>query len=128
MTTEMKNEITRVGHVPFMGTYLMAAQDAEGNIWAGIAYICNGIGLNKSQKHTQIQNVQHDEVLKEGCLKFQAGYLTLIMQPLRFVLTLFPSGWRKSTLHLPCSWHERCSHKRTAQPTCTLQSSEQISK
>lgn len=69
----MKNEITRVEHVPFMGTDLMAAQDAEGNIWAGVAYICNGIGLNKSQKDTQIQNVQHDEVLKEGCLKFQAG-------------------------------------------------------
>ena len=34
----MKNEITRVEHVPFMGTDLMAAQDAEGNIWAGVAY------------------------------------------------------------------------------------------
>lgn len=46
----MKSEITRVEHVSFMGADLMAAQDAEGNIWAGVAYICNGIGLNKSQR------------------------------------------------------------------------------
>ena len=64
-----------VKNVPFLGTVLLAAQDADGNIFAGVSCICNGIGLSKSQKDTQIQNVQHDEVLKQGCLKFQAGVL-----------------------------------------------------
>lgn len=68
----MTNQL-EVKQVPFMGTNLMAAKDADGQIWAGVSYICNGIGLSKSQKDTQIQNVQKDRVLAQGCLKFQAG-------------------------------------------------------
>ncbi|MCI8479119.1 MAG: hypothetical protein HFE97_12435 [Oscillospiraceae bacterium] len=59
--------------VPFMGTELMAARDANGQIWAGVSYICNGIGLTKHQKDRQVATVQTDEVLQEGCLKFEAG-------------------------------------------------------
>ena len=69
----MKNEITRVEHVPFMGTDLMAAQDAEGNIWAGVRWICTGIGLSRGQINNELSKVQNDETLKEGCMKFQAG-------------------------------------------------------
>jgi len=59
--------------VDFNGDTLQAAQDHNGKIYTGISYICNGIGLSKSQKDTQIQNIQSDEVLSRGCLKFQAG-------------------------------------------------------
>lgn len=65
-----KVEIKRV---PFMGTELMAARDADGQIWAGASYICNGIGLSKSQKDTQIEKIQKDTVLMRGCRKFPAG-------------------------------------------------------
>lgn len=68
----MENKLI-VKPVEFLGDTLMAAQDADGNIWAGVSYICNGIGFNKSQKDTQIQKVQNEKALKQGCLKFQAG-------------------------------------------------------
>lgn len=67
------NNNLEIKTVPFMGADLMAARDNDGKIWAGVSYICNGIGLSKSQKDTQIQNVQKDRVLSRGCLKFQAG-------------------------------------------------------
>ena len=66
------NEL-EVKRVPFMGADLMAARDEDGTIWAGVSYICNGLGLNKNEKDRQIKNVQSDEVLKEGCVKFDAG-------------------------------------------------------
>lgn len=62
-----------VKHVSFMGADLMAAKDENGTIWAGVSYICNGLGLNKNEKDRQIKNIQSDEVLKEGCVKFDAG-------------------------------------------------------
>lgn len=65
-----KLEIKRV---PFLGTDLMAARDESGQIWAGVSYICNGIGLNKNEKDRQVKNVQADRVLKKGCVKFDAG-------------------------------------------------------
>lgn len=55
------------------GDTVIAAKDKDGNIWTGVNSFCHGIGLNKSQMDTQIQNIQSDEVLKRGCLKFQAG-------------------------------------------------------
>ncbi len=66
------NEL-EVKKVPFMGTELMAARDADGQIWAGVSYICNGIGLTKHQKDRQVTNIQTDKVLSRGCLKFEAG-------------------------------------------------------
>ena len=66
------NEL-EVKKVPFMGTELMAARDNDGQIWAGVSYICNGIGLTKHQKDRQVTNIQTDKVLSRGCLKFEAG-------------------------------------------------------
>lgn len=66
------NEL-EIKRVPFIGTELMAARDEVGQIWAGVSYICNGIGLNKNEKDRQVKNVQADRVLKKGCVKFDAG-------------------------------------------------------
>jgi len=68
----MENEL-EIKRVPFMGAELMAARDTDGQIWAGVSYICNGIGLNKNEKDRQVKNVQADRVLKKGCVKFDAG-------------------------------------------------------
>ena len=68
----MENEL-EIKRVPFMGAELMAARDTDGQIWAGVSYICNGIGLNKNEKDRQVKNVQTDRVLKKGCVKFDAG-------------------------------------------------------
>ena len=51
----------------------MAARDADGQIWAGVSYICKGIGLNKNEKDRQVKNVQSVRVLSKGCVKFDAG-------------------------------------------------------
>ena len=62
-----------VKKVPFMGTELMAARDSDGTIWAGVSYICNGVGFSKSQKDSQIEKIQRDKALMRGCRKFPAG-------------------------------------------------------
>ena len=79
------NEL-EIKKVPFMGTDLMAAKDTSGQIWAGISYICNGIGLTKHQKDRQVATVQTDEVLQEGCLKFEAGAGVVKRHPITLAL------------------------------------------
>lgn len=69
----MDKNLAEIKTVPFMGQNLMAAKAEDGTIFAGVSYICNGMGLSKSQKDAQIQNIQKDDVLSRGCLKFQAG-------------------------------------------------------
>lgn len=66
------NEL-EIKKVPFMGTELMAARDNDGQIWAGVSYICKGIGLSKNEKDRQVKNVQSDKLLAQGCGKFDAG-------------------------------------------------------
>lgn len=59
--------------VDLMGDTVMAAQDREGNIWAGVNYFCNALGMSKGQRDKQVQKVQKDEVLKQGCFRLEAG-------------------------------------------------------
>lgn len=66
------NELT-VKQVDLFGDTIVAAQDKEGNIWAGVSGFCKGIGLSKSQKDTQVEKIQSDRTLKIGCRKFPAG-------------------------------------------------------
>ena len=66
------NEL-EIKQVPFMGNELTAARDENGQIWAGVSYICKGIGLGKNEKDRQVKNVQSDKVLSKGCVKFDAG-------------------------------------------------------
>jgi len=62
-----------VKEVDLFGDNVMAAQDKDGVIWAGVNYFCRGLGLNKNERDRQIKNIQSDEVLKRGCVKFDAG-------------------------------------------------------
>ena len=59
------NEL-EVKKVPFMGTELMAARDNYGQIWAGIRWMCDGIGFSEGQRKRQIANIQEDTVLSKG--------------------------------------------------------------
>lgn len=59
--------------VDLMGDTVMAAKDKDGNIWAGVSYFCNALGMQKWQKDKQIQKVQSDKALSRGCSKFGAG-------------------------------------------------------
>lgn len=62
-----------VKSVDLMGDTVMAAQDNEGNIWAGVSYFCNALGMNKKQKDWQTEKVQSDKILSRGAGKFGAG-------------------------------------------------------
>lgn len=68
----MQSELA-VKTVYFMGDGLLAAKDNKGIIWTGVNSFCRGIGLNKNERDRQVKNVQSDEVLKRGCVKFGAG-------------------------------------------------------
>ncbi|WP_368233797.1 phage antirepressor N-terminal domain-containing protein [Anaerotruncus rubiinfantis] len=61
----MKNELV-VKPVNFLGDTLMAAQDAEGNIWAGVSWMCSGIGLSEGQTKNERLRIQSDSVLSKG--------------------------------------------------------------
>lgn len=44
-----------VKSVDLMGDTVMAAQDKEGSIWAGIRWFCQGLGFSKGQIDRQIK-------------------------------------------------------------------------
>ena len=66
------NELT-VKSVDVLGDAIMATKDTDGQIWAGVSYFCNALGMSKGQKDRQVKNVQKDETLKRGCVKLDAG-------------------------------------------------------
>ncbi len=55
-----------VKRVPFMGTDLMAARDEKGQIWAGVRWMCEGIGLSKGQMQNERTKIHNDKVLAQG--------------------------------------------------------------
>ena len=55
-----------IKRVPFMGTELMAARDNSGQIWAGVRWMCDGIGLTKGQMQNERNRIREDKVLSKG--------------------------------------------------------------
>ena len=69
----MTNEMI-VQEVEFNGNILRVAKSPENEkIYVGVNWVCDGVGFNKNGKDTQIKKMQSDIVLKEGCVKFDAG-------------------------------------------------------
>ena len=64
------NEL-EIKRVPFMGTELIAARDADGQIWAGVRWMCDGIGLSKAQSKSQVEKINEDKVLSKGVGNFR---------------------------------------------------------
>ena len=60
-----------VKSVPFMGTELMAAKDENGTIWAGVRWMCDGMGLSRNQRDFQTQKIKSDKVVSKGAENFQ---------------------------------------------------------
>lgn len=52
--------------VPFMGAELMAARDNDGQIWAAVRWMCDGIGLTKGQMQNERNRIHGDKVLSKG--------------------------------------------------------------
>lgn len=64
------NEL-EIKQVPFMGSELTAARDADGQIWAGVRWMCDGIGLSKGQMQRQVTNIGSDKVISKGAANLQ---------------------------------------------------------
>lgn len=52
--------------VEFMGDELLATQDSEGIIWAGVRGMCNGIGLSEDRMKYERKRIHEDVVLSKG--------------------------------------------------------------
>lgn len=62
-----------VQEVEFNGSALMAVKAHDDKVYVGVSWVCDGIGFGKNGKDTQVKKIQTDIVLKEGCVKFEAG-------------------------------------------------------
>lgn len=62
----MENRLT-VKTVPFMGADLMAVKDEKsGKIYAGVRWMCDGIGLTRGQMNNESIKIREDAVLSQG--------------------------------------------------------------
>ncbi len=65
--TQLENmNSLEIKKVPFMGAELMAARDENGQIWAGVRWMCDGIGLSRGQRNNECLKIQKDKVLSKG--------------------------------------------------------------
>lgn len=60
-----KNKLI-VKDVDFFGDTLKAARDEEGIVWAGVPWLCKGMGLTKDQTGNERKKIQNDLVLSQG--------------------------------------------------------------
>lgn len=61
-----KKENMQVKMVPFMDTELAAVREPDGQIWVGVRWMCDGIGLNENQSRRERKRIQSDSVLSKG--------------------------------------------------------------
>lgn len=87
-----------VKNVDVLGDSIMAAKDEEGNVWAGVSYFCNALGMTKGQKDRQVTNVQKDEALKRGCLRLEAGVLDSSNETIALRIDYIPLWLAKITI------------------------------
>lgn len=66
------DELT-VRNVDVLGDTIVAGQDKEGQIWAGVSFFCKALGMTNKQRDNQVVKVQTDKTLSKGTLKFREG-------------------------------------------------------
>lgn len=59
-----------VKNVDLFGDTVIAAQDQEGKIWAGVKWLCEGLGLTEGQTKSEKKRIQEDLVLSKGGRNF----------------------------------------------------------
>ena len=64
------NSLTEIKTVPFMGQNLMAAKAEDGTIFAGVSYICKGMGMSEGQVKAERVKIRDDSVLSKGRRNF----------------------------------------------------------
>lgn len=66
----MDKNLEEIKTVPFMGQNLMAAKADDGTIYAGVSYICNGMGMSEGQVKAERVRIRNDSVLSKGGRNF----------------------------------------------------------
>lgn len=80
-----------IKEVDFEGTTLLACKnEMNEKIYVGVSWVCNGLGMSKSLKDTQVKKVQSDYVLNRGCVKFDAGVFDKNNETLAIELDYLP--------------------------------------
>lgn len=87
-----------VKRVDLMGDTIMAAQDKEGTIWAGINFFCRGLGMSKRQRDFQVEKVKADKTLSKGCRLLRAGVLDSANEVYSLRLDFVPIWLSKITI------------------------------
>ena len=59
-----------VKNVNLFGDTVVAAQDHDGRVWAGVKWICDGLGLTDGQTRAEKKRVQEDLILQQGGRNF----------------------------------------------------------
>lgn len=55
-----------VKNVNLFGDTVVAVRDNDGKVWAGVKWICDGLGLTEGQSKAEKKRVQEDLVLSQG--------------------------------------------------------------
>lgn len=55
-----------VKNLDLFGDTVVAEQDKDGVIWAGVKWFCNGLGFSDGQRQRQTTNIGEDIVLSKG--------------------------------------------------------------
>lgn len=55
-----------VKNVNLFGDTIMAAKDKEGQVWAGVRWLCDGLGLSRGQMNNESIKIKGDLVLGQG--------------------------------------------------------------
>lgn len=63
-------DVLEIKEINFLGDTLMAAKDEKGKVWAGVRWICKGIGLSEDRAKYERQKIQQDLVLSKGRQNF----------------------------------------------------------
>ncbi len=87
-----------VKNVDMFGDSVMAAQDKDGVIWAGINFFCRGLGMSKRQRDFQVEKVKTDRALSRGCTLLRAGVLDPANEVYALKLDFVPIWLSKITI------------------------------
>ncbi|WP_010498410.1 phage antirepressor KilAC domain-containing protein [Paenibacillus elgii] len=79
-----------VKEVDFQGATLLGVQTEDGKIWAGVRWMCEGIGFSEKQKDRQVSNIQNDLVLKKGSKKLSLKFGGQVREVLVLELDFLP--------------------------------------
>lgn len=55
-----------IKNVNLFGDTVVAAQDHDGTVWAGVRWVCDGLGLTRGQMNNESSKIKDDLVLQKG--------------------------------------------------------------